>query len=514
MNTTLKRMATLVLAMILALSCFAFVACSDDTPDQPGTPDQPNTDTPDAPGTSDGDASDDATAGTDYIMSIPKQNYGKTFTFLTTEGMREKEVYFESEDDAMGDLVETAIFYRNNRVAEHLGVDFGIITDPNGGWADKGEYINRVVQSYSAGDQDFSMVSVYMAYAAELAVGGYFYDANSIKAIDFESPWYVQSWQENTLINDRIYMVLSDLSYSMWQYINALYFNQQISDELGITETLYSLAADGNLTLEYVMECAALVAADDGNDVWDENDTYGICFNPFNCRAFLTYFDIPVVSAREDGEYELTIYSERTEDVFATMQNYIFNNNFVYMNDKLTTNHNDTSVTGAMFKEDRLLFLPAYLQVSQDLRDMDGAFGILPMPKYDEQQESYRSHSNDTFTVFAVPAHTEDAEFVGTVMDALSAENKYSVIPAYYDVVLKGRTTKDEQSVAMLDIIRDNLHFDFALAHLSSLDNMWTHFGGAVANKNNSSYSISYDANADKYQTLLEGIMDAYWDAR
>ena len=511
MKNAWSRLATLVLALLMALSCFAFVACGNDTPETPDTPDDPATpDTPAEPTTP-----EDPNAPEDYIMSIPKQNFDKTFTFLTTEGMRAEEVYLETEDDALGDSVQMAIFYRNNRVAEHLGVDFALVTDPNGGWDTYPQFITRVVQSYSSGDQDFQMMSLYMARAAELAVGGYCYDANSLEAIDFESPWYVRSWQENTLINDRVYMVLSDLSYSMWKYINAMYFNKQIADELTITDHLYELAADGDLTLEYVMECAELVSKDDGNQIWDENDSYGICFNPFNCRAFLTYFDIPVITADESGEYEIVIYNERTEDVYATMQNYIFNYDFVYMNNKVNpSEHNDTAVTGAMFMEDRLLFFPASLEKSQDLRSMEGSFGILPLPKYDESQESYRSHSNDTFTVFAIPAHASEPEYVATVLDALSAENKYSVIPAYYDVVLKGRTTKDEQSVAMLDIIRDHLHFDFALAHLSSLENMWTHFGGAVANQNISSYSISYDANKDTYQEKLDIILDSYWDAR
>lgn len=339
-------------------------------------------------------------------------------------------------------------------------------------------------------------------------------DANSLESIDFSDPWYVQSWQENTLINDRVYMILSDLSYSMWRYINAMYFNKQLSDQLGISDTLYTIAADGDLTLDYVMSCAELVVEDDGNDLWDENDKYGICFNTFNCRAFLTYFDIPVVELTDSGEYEDVFYSDRTEEVFATMQNYMFNNNYVYLNNKVVPgDDNNFTVTLPMFMEDRLLFLPATLEKSQDLRAMDGAFGILPMPKYDDLQEDYLSHSNDTFTVFMIPAQAKDLEFCGTVFNTLSAENKYSVIPAYYDVVLKDRTTKDEQSIEMLDLIRDHLYFDFALAHLSALGNMWTHFG-IIAHQNVTSFKSQYDSNAEMYQEKLDAILEAYWKVR
>ena len=507
MKNQWSRLLTLALALLMVLSCLAFVGCGNDTPKNPSND----------PGTTPGsDPTPDSSKGEDYLLSIPKQNFNnRTYTFFAPEGMREKEVYFESEDDALGDTVETAIFYRNNRVGEYFGIDFEIVTDPNTGWDKKDAFISRIQQSYQAGDQDFQQISVYEAYAAQLAVLGLAADANSLESIDFSSPWYVQSWQENTLINDRSYMVLSDLSYSMWKYINAMYFNKQISDELGITEALYTMAEDGELTLDYVMSCAEVVAEDDGNDLWDENDKYGICFNTFNCRAFLTWFDVPVVAMNEDGEYEDVYYSEKSESVFATMHSYIFDNNYVYMNNKVNPNdHNNFSVTIPMFMEDRLLFLPATLERSQDLREMDGAFGILPMPKYDEQQKNYRSHSNDTFTVFMFPAQSDDLEFCATVFDALSAENKYSVIPAYYDVVLKGRTTKDEQSIAMLDLIRDNLYFDFAMAHLASLGNMWTHFGGAIANPNNTSFKSTYDTQSSMYQEKLDEIMEAYWNIR
>lgn len=513
MKNTWGRLLTLALALIMALSCLAFVGCENDTPQDPDTQD-PGTQNP---GTQDPGTQDPTEgSGEDYLLSIPKKDYGKTFTFLTHGGrMRSGEVYFESEDEVIGDPVDTAIFYRNNRVAEHLGVTFDLISDPNGTYDKRSAYISRVQQSYNSGDQDFQLISIYEACASELVVLGLGADANSLEAIDFSSPWYVQSWIENTLINDRVYMLLSDLSYTMWQFINAMYLNKQLSDELNITDSLYTMAADGDLTLDYVMSCAELVTEDDGDDIWDENDKYGICFNVFNCRAFLTYFDIPVVAKDDIGEYELVYYTERTENVYSTLQDYMFNYNYVYLNNKVIKgDHNNYTVTLPMFMEDRLLFFPGQLEWSQELRDMDGAFGILPLPKFNDEQENYRTHSNDVFTVFVIPAHASDLEFCATVFDTLSAENKYSVIPAFYDVVLKGRTTRDEQSVEMLDLIRENLYFDFAFAHTASLSGMWAHYGNDIAAPVNTSFKTSYDRNLSMYQEKLSALMDAYWKIR
>ena len=96
----------------------------------------------------------------------------------------------------------------------------------------------------------------------------------------------------------------------------------------------------------------------------------------------------------------------------------------------------------------------------------------------------------------------------------MGAESKFSVIPTYYDVVLKGRTTKDERDIPMLDIIRDNLGFDFAFAHLTALDFMWTSYGQNLLTEASTSFLPQYEKNAEKYQTKLEEVMDAYWNAR
>jgi hypothetical protein len=225
----------------------------------------------------------------------------------------------------------------------------------------------------------------------------------------------------------------------------------------------------------------------------------------------VTYFDIPLTLQNADGEYELCLYNERTETIYGTLHNYLWGNDCVYKN---LGNDGDFHTGMVMFSENRLLFLPGTLGNSQDLREMEGSWGILPSPKLNDEQDAYHTHSNDTLSIFLIPGHAADPEFCGTVVDALGAESKFSVIPTFYDVVLKGRTTKDEQSVVMLDIIRENLTFDFAFAHLTAIGGVWTSFGQSLMTESSTSFKPQYDKKAENYQTLLEEVMDAYWTAR
>ena len=44
----------------------------------------------------------------------------------------------------------------------------------------------------------------------------------------------------------------------------------------------------------------------------------------------------------------------------------------------------------------------------------------------------------------------------GAILEALNCESANYVVPAYYDITLKTKTSRDEESAAMLDLIFEN----------------------------------------------------------
>jgi hypothetical protein len=97
----------------------------------------------------------------------------------------------------------------------------------------------------------------------------------------------------------------------------------------------------------------------------------------------------------------------------------------------------------------------------------------------------------------------------GAVMDALGAESRQSVVPQYYEIVLKGRTTRDEESREMLDIIRENLYFDFGFVYSASLDFIYSKFGDLIKT-NNKGFASSVASLSTRYETLLQEIVEKY----
>jgi hypothetical protein len=95
------------------------------------------------------------------------------------------------------------------------------------------------------------------------------------------------------------------------------------------------------------------------------------------------------------------------------------------------------------------------------MRNMDADFGILPYPKLNEEQDSYYHTVGSWHSVFmCVPLVQEDRERTGILLEALAAKSMYTLTPAYYDISLKGKYTRDNESTEMLDIILATRTYD------------------------------------------------------
>lgn len=113
------------------------------------------------------------------------------------------------------------------------------------------------------------------------------------------------------------------------------------------------------------------------------------------------------------------------------------------------------------FKEDRALFLQHKLEsAGVHLRDMKSDYLILPMPKYSEDEDYISGVSGYVSSFAAVPA-TVDSDFTGFILEAMARYSNENLRPLSYDLVYKQKTSRDERSNEILDLIFDTLYIDF-----------------------------------------------------
>ena len=94
-------------------------------------------------------------------------------------------------------------------------------------------------------------------------------------------------------------------------------------------------------------------------------------------------------------------------------------------------------------------------------RSSDADFGIIPHPKFDETQKncivSPHSYGN---TLLTVPVTTRDPDRTGFILEAFSAKSAEIVTPAFYDKTLIGKSTRDDESAEMLELIFSSKKYD------------------------------------------------------
>lgn len=100
---------------------------------------------------------------------------------------------------------------------------------------------------------------------------------------------------------------------------------------------------------------------------------------------------------------------------------------------------------------------------------MDEDYGIIPYPKYDEAQAGYYTFQHDQIGVFAIPSTSVRGETASAVLEAMSSESSVSLVPAYYDIALKGKYSRDSDSAEMIDIIHNGHKLDAAWIYCTTI---------------------------------------------
>ena len=175
-------------------------------------------------------------------------------------------------------------------------------------------------------------------------------------------------------------------------------------------------------------------------------------------------FNQKLVEVTDDLYVEMVLNSEKTVSIVEKLNELFYKTQGI-------KSVGDSSNAGlyTKFLTGHTIFAPMQLQYTYEiLRDYENDYGIVPMPKWDEEQEQYYSSVDAGSNVIAVPITATQLDLIGYMVESMSCESWKSVLPTFYDVALGTKSVRDEESIEMLDIILDNRSVDFA-----SLYNAW-----------------------------------------
>lgn len=458
--------------------------------------------------TTEGGSSETTTAevtGRDAVSdNLPDKDYnGATFTILNRTGFE-----YEFTAEETGDVLDDAIYNRNITVEDRFNIKLETYTvDCN--WGDEATAFNNMLRSsIMAGDGAFDLVAGYAATIPSIVADGIFMNWNELDYVDFSQPWWSEEIADELTINGKTFMMTGDLSLALWKGMKCIYFNKQLATDYQLGD-LYSIVDSGDWTLDKLEELTTNIYEDvNGDGIHDENDIYGfLTFGTTAIDSMKEAFEVKVTEKGTDGFPEIVLNNERTIEVIDNLISYIFDSGFVYMPTDLTEAGEEAQLV--RFSDGGGVFLTANLGNAETLRAMNDDFGILPYPKYDSNQTNYHSTSHDNLSLFEVPIDAPDPEMTAIITEALSAESYKQVIPAFYDIALKTKAARDNDSAAMIDIIRDGLIFDWGYLHSNALGGVG-HLFVELIRSNNRNFASKYETNAATYEQKLDEVLEIY----
>ena len=133
--------------------------------------------------------------------------------------------------------------------------------------------------------------------------------------------------------------------------------------------------------------------------------------------------DIQFFSKDADDVPQNTFYSEKTVSVLEKIGTLMYDTNLTYSWSK---NGVGEDPAFKMFQTDKSLFYYGELHAVATMREMESEFGIMPMPKYDENQDGYHHCVNpNVCATYVIPSTNVEYEKTGYIMDALGAASKH-----------------------------------------------------------------------------------------
>lgn len=368
------------------------------------------------------------------------------------------EFLIDEEHRNKGNLMNDAKFNRNEKVEQRFNFKIEVVY--TSGVNEVADWVTKTVMS---GADEFDLLINHTMTTAGTVLKNLYLNWYDIPHIDFSKPWWAKANTDTLTYDGKCILAISDLNTSAITDTYCLYFNKALANtwDLG---NLYEVALKGEWTFDKFSAIIKDVYTDlDGDGERSRGDFYGVVqADHSNINQWLWAFDNPTVSKDADGIPTLSVKTDKINNIVNTIYDYCFNTTGVYF-EVNRENPGVGSNVADMFLGKQSIFHISSLNAAtgENMRNFEDDYGILPIPKLDGNQESYSTMTYGGHSVLAVPKTCPDTEFVGVAVEALSAESYKTVIPTFYEIALKTRYLRDNESKKVLDMIIESRAFDF-----------------------------------------------------
>ena len=363
-------------------------------------------------------------------------------------------------EENMGEILNDAVYERNMAIEERFNVKIMEIHS-----TDSANDLRKAVTSQS---DMYDLVGQRMVLAYGPITNGYYMNLHALPNLDLAKPWYIQSSVENLTVGGKLFTVYSEMLVSPYCAAAAIVFNKKLHSEHGLPDP-YQMVRDGEWTIDALYDMCKVGSKDLNGDgaMTYEDDQWGFMTPTDAMAGFLFGGGGSMGSFQSDGSFEFRLASEKSVSILDKAFQILYDKNLTI--NMHAVNHGKSSINTAMdimWIDGRAAFAWTRIGNIRLWREMDIPFGILPMPKYDAAQEKYCSVITPWQAMgTCIPVTATDIDRTTIILEAISAESRYTLQPAYFEVTLKMKQARDEESAEMLEYIFGNTVIDAAMTY-------------------------------------------------
>jgi len=480
----MKHYPRIISAILAAAMIFSFVACA-------ATDDITSDDT--AVDTADETADETKPEIKDSLPNVDLDGYNFRMFILG-----DIHVPFVYSDEMDGSVVNDAVYSKILTVEERFNTDITLVET-----SAPADEVMAIKTEIMSGADTFDIVQAHDVNLANSTLEGLYVNIYEVPHLDFEKPWWPSKTLESMTIAGQSYLMLNNISLINLISTRVMYFNKTLFDNYGI-DYPYQDVYDNNWTFERLLSLTGSAYSDlNGNSTVDDADMFGFV-NPTWYYCWLEPFNVEPYKKDPSG----ALYYEFDLDKMQSLVEKFYSLLFGAGGYQVTSGDDGAN---KIFTEGRSLFRYEVLKAAAENFSLtDVIYGILPMPKYDENQDSYYAGSTDR--PLAIPTTAlPNIDTVGIIVEALNYEGYKQVFPAYYELALKSRYADQTDDAAMIDIIYENNIISFTYMygnHQSPYSNM---IGNLFNISSPSTDVASYAAKIEKAQSLyMDRLMKFY----
>ena len=465
----MKRIVSMIALLLALVTLMGMFAACATTKDPEETTEGPATvDTPAA-----GDVTEDPAVTEEETLYPPddleeKYNFDTTLTVFMWADYRMTEFYAEEN----GDIINDAIYHRNIRVGERLGVEFEFV-EQNGDSGDYKDWI-KSAENDRAADNAYDIYAGYSRSLPLMSLKGMTTNFLAHESFSVEKPWWPEALTSECTINDKLFFCTGDIATSMLWYMNGFMYNKELyAQHISTEKTPLDMVLNDEWDMNSFFTMVQDIYIDDGNGAKDKLDFFGCTLYSTDIDAFQIGAGITSLEKTEDGGVRISEQwkSQRCADICELLGSYIAQPGVYAATSAARDPFFDQT---SIFHMDRI-FLIKGVDNGDTSDKVEFVCGVVPVPKYDKTQEKYRTNLGNPYTMYGVNSSSHNLDAAVTAIEAMGSENFRSVTPAVFEVAMKVRYTDDPQTAEVFDILKEGVSFDVGKLYSST-------FGDAPAN--------------------------------